>query len=52
MGRLHKNLSVLLKFSKQPKTPRIIFKKTWFALKKINYLEVDILQIEKKWNRK
>ena len=40
MGRLNRNLYVMLKFTEQPKTPGITSKKTWLSLKGISCLQV------------
>ena len=40
MGRLNRNLYVMLKFTERPKTPGITSKKTWLSLKGISCLQV------------
>ena len=40
MGRLNRNLYVMLKFTERPKTPGITSRKTWLSLKGISCLQV------------
>ena len=42
-GRLNRNLYVILKFTKRPKTSEITFEKTWLFLKGISYLQVSFM---------
>ena len=60
MGRLNRNLHVILKFSKRPKTPGITFKKMPFSEGNqlfagdfhalLDEIHTDMLQFTKKWN--
>ena len=45
MGRLNRNLYVMLKFTERPKTPGITSKKTWLSLKGISCLQVIFVLI-------
>ena len=45
MGRLNRNLYVMLKFTERPKTPVITSKKTWLSLKGISCLQVIFMLI-------
>ena len=45
MGRLNRNLYVMLKFTGRPKTPGITSKKTWLSLKGISCLQVIFVLI-------
>ena len=45
MGRLNRNLHVMLKFTQRPKTPRMTSQKTLLSLKGINCLQVIFVLI-------
>ena len=45
MGRLYRNLYVMLKFTERPKTPGITSKKTWLSLKRMSCLQVIFVLI-------
>ena len=45
MGRLYRNLYVMLKFTERPKTPGITSKKTWLSLKGMSCLQVIFVLI-------
>ena len=45
MGRLNRNLHVMLKFTERPKTPGITSKKTWLSLKGVSWLQVIFVLI-------
>ena len=56
-GRLNRNLYVMLKFTKRPKTPGMTSKKTLLSLKGISRFcanldetKVDMVQFKKRWN--
>ena len=57
MGRLNKNLYVMLKFTEQPKTPGMTSKKTLLSLKGISRFcanldetKTDMVQFTNRWN--
>ena len=59
MGRLNRNLYVMLKFTERPKTPGMTSKKTLPSLKGISRFcanldetKADMVQFTKRWNYK
>ena len=49
MGRLYRNLYVIFKLIKRPKTLGIILKKIWIFVKGITYLQVIFMLFWTKW---
>ena len=67
MGRLNRNLYVMLKFTERPKTPGITSKKSWLSLRpfpegnklfagdfraNLDETNADMVQFTKRWNWK
>ena len=57
MGRLNRNLYVMLKFTERPKTPGMASKKTLLSLKELSRFcanldetKADVVQFTNRWN--